>query len=122
MNATPVIMDFFNKWTLANTPNARVSTAQIQPAASICPTQNGKKHPAGGKNFKIHCSSDTPKVPAYTGATKPGNFKNCIAECARESQCSHAVYYNDKCWKKKGKPLPGGPVRAGANSKVAVKQ
>lgn len=118
IDATPVIMDFFNKWTLATTPGARGS-ALAAAAAPICPSKNGQTYGARGKNFKISCSADTPKTPAYTGATYPGSFAACIAQCANEAQCGHAVFYNDKCWKKKGKPSPS---KAGSNSRVAVKQ
>lgn len=119
MNATPAIMDFFNKWTLASTPGARTAYSAPSAPPLLCPAQNGKNHFAGGKDFKISCSADTPKTPAYTGATTPGNFRNCIAQCAADAQCGHAVYYNDKCWKKKGKP--GSIAKAGSNARVAVK-
>ena len=120
MNATPTIMEFFNKWTLATTPDARVSrtTTTGTTTGTICPSKNGQTYNAGGKNFKISCSADTPKTPAYTGATYPGSFAACMAQCAAEAQCGHAVYWKDKCWKKKGKP---GVLKAGDFSRVGTK-
>jgi hypothetical protein len=44
-----------------------------------------------------------------------------MAQCAGEAQCGHAVYFNDKCWKKKGRGSEG-LVKAGANARVGVKQ
>jgi hypothetical protein len=122
MNATPTIMDFFNKWTLATTPDAHVvktTGGGAAPPTTICPSKNGQIYNANGKNFKISCSADTPKTPAYTGATYPGSFAACMAQCAGEAQCGHAVYFNDKCWKKKGKP---GVSKSGDYSRVGVKQ
>lgn len=112
-------MNFFNKWTLASTPGARAAAAAPAAQPAICPSQNGKPYNADGKSFKISCSADTPKTPAYTGATKPGSFANCIKQCASEAQCGHAVFFNDKCWKKKGKP--SHIAKAGPNARVAVK-
>lgn len=112
-------MDFFNKWTLATTPGARSSS--VAPASgfgTICPSKNGQTYGAGGKHFKISCSADTPKTPAYTGATYPGSFAACMAQCAAEAQCGHAVYFKDKCWKKHGRP---GVSKAGDFSRVGVK-
>jgi hypothetical protein len=120
MDATPVIMDFFNKWTLSSTPGSHSAPPAAAPAAPLCPSKNGQTYNAGGKNFKISCSADTPKTPAYTRATYPGSFAACMAQCAGESQCGHAVYFNDKCWKKKGKGE--SLVKAGSNARVGVKQ
>lgn len=119
IDASSTILDFFNKWTLASTPDARtVKTSSGSP--TLCPSKNGQTYNAGGKNFKISCSADTPKTPAYTGATYPGSFAGCMAQCAAEAQCGHAVYYKDRCWKKKGKP--GSIVKAGNWARVGVKQ
>jgi hypothetical protein len=119
MDATPTIIDFFNKWTLASTPHGSAPAPPSGPPA-LCPSKNGQTFNTGGKNFKISCSADTPETPAYTGATYPGSFAGCMAQCAGEAQCGHAVYSNDKCWKKKGKG--GGLVKAGSNERVGVKQ
>lgn len=112
-------MDFFNKWTLRTTPGAPRQIAPAAAAPAICPSQNGKTYKADGKSFKISCSADTPKTPAYTGATKPGSFANCMKQCAADAKCGHAVFFNDKCWKKKGKPSK--IAKAGSNARVAVK-
>ena len=122
MNATPVIVDFFAKWTLASTPGARTLTAaSSQPLPPLCPSQNGKDYygAPGGKKFKIHCSSDTARTPAYTAATYPGSLRACIAQCAAEARCGHVVFIGDKCWKKVGRPVvvAGG----GESARVAVK-
>lgn len=121
MNATPLIMDFFEKWTLATTPSARTASysSSMNAPAPICPYKNGQQYWSSGKNFRISCSADTPNTPAYTGATMPGSFAACIAECAAEAQCGHAVYYYDRCWKKKGRP--SYIARAGDFARVAVK-
>ena len=121
MSATPVIMDFFNKWTLGTTPGAGAavsSTSNAQPP--LCPSQNNKNYSApGGRTFKIHCSSDTPKTPAYTAATYPGTLRACIAQCVTESKCGHVVFIDNKCWKKQGKPR--SVAKVGDNARVAVK-
>lgn len=122
MNATPAIMDFFNKWTLKTTPGGRAASppSKAPSAPAICPSQNGETYKSDhNKSFKISCSADTPSTPAYTGATKPGSFAACIKQCAGETQCGHAVFYNDKCWKKKGRPAKVAKART--NARVAVK-
>jgi poly(3-hydroxybutyrate) depolymerase len=119
MNATPVVMDFFNKWTLTTTPNARDTINSAPATDTICPSRNGQTYNADGKDFKISCSADTPSTPAYTYATYPGSFAGCLAQCAGEAQCGHAVYFNDRCWKKRGNPSK--VAGAGANARVGVK-
>lgn len=131
MNATPAIMDFFNKWTLNTTPGARgsmispsssSSTQQEQQQQPLCPSQNNKTYtPAGGSPFKILCGSDTPRTPAYTAATFPGTLRACIAQCAAESKCGHVVFIGEKCWKKVGRPGAGAVVGVGGDARVAVK-
>ena len=122
INATPLIMDFLNRWTLASTPGARASNTAIASSGSqppLCPAQNNKNYSApGGKKFKILCNWDTSETHAYTAATYPGTLRGCIAQCAADSKCGHVVFIDDKCWKKMGKP---GSVNKKGNAAIGQK-
>jgi hypothetical protein len=123
MDASATILDFFNKWTLSTTPDAHtvINSGGSSAPPTLCPSKNSQTYNAGGKNFKISCSADTPKTPAYTGPTYPGSLAGCMAQCAAEAQCGHVVYFKDRCWKKKGQP-ESTVVKAGDWARVGVKQ
>ena len=128
--ATPLTLDFFNKWTLASTPGARDSpnpqqnpsssgSSASKPQPPLCPSQTNKNYSApGGKTFRILCGSDTAKHPSYAAATYPGSLRGCVAQCAADNKCGHVVFYNDKCWKKMGKP---GSIDKTGSASVAQK-
>jgi poly(3-hydroxybutyrate) depolymerase len=126
MNATPMIMDFFNKWTLASTPGARASNSPASSSGAsnpsqppLCPSQNNRNYAApGGKTFRVLCGTDTRKHPAYTAATHPGSLRACITQCATDNKCGHVVFIDDKCWKNQGKP---GSIDKAENARVAQK-
>lgn len=129
LNGTPVVMDFFSKWTLANTPihstgssgsGGNAAAAPAPSASTICPAQNGKTYTSGSKQFKITCASDTPNK-AYGTATNTGDFAHCIAQCAGDSKCGHVVFNQGTCYTKSGAPSKF-TTSANGSCRVAVKQ
>jgi poly(3-hydroxybutyrate) depolymerase len=128
--ATPLIMDFFRKWTLASTPGGHDKPVTFPvpgseaPSDPLCPFFNDKIYHTPGKGlnrgifFRILCGSDTAKHPSYAAPTYPGSLEGCVQQCADDNKCGHVVFYKDKCWKKMGKP---GSIDETGNASVAQK-
>jgi len=132
LDGTPIVMDFFSKWTLANTPihstgssgstgtRSSPAAAPAPSASTICPAQDGKVYTSGSKNFKITCASDTTNQP-YGTATNTGDFAHCIAQCAGDSKCGHVAFNQGMCFTKTG--TPSKFIKSASGScRVAVKQ
>jgi len=117
-NATPIMFDFFNKWTLDSTPitninvnaissstaTSRSSTAPASTASTAsavsCPSSNGQNYTAvTGATFLIECGID--HAGGDMGSVSVKTFSDCINACANTAGCVDVSLSGVACYMKK---------------------
>ncbi|THW52879.1 alpha/beta-hydrolase [Aureobasidium pullulans] len=147
-DATPLLLAFWNKWTLDTTPynfvNATASTPIVSsttstrtsstvtptssiPSASLCPSVNGQTvTDSTGNMYKVTCSADN-SVGSYANAQAASSYLDCMNACdaAASAGCQGFTYVggangqnSGTCWLKKSM---GTYTGSGSNTISAVR-
>ncbi|CAD0088378.1 unnamed protein product, partial [Aureobasidium mustum] len=147
-DATPLLLSFWNKWTLDTTPynfiNATTSVTSSAtssptstsstaaptstiPSASLCPSANGQLvNDTNGNTYQVTCSADN-SVGSYANAQASTSYLDCMNACdaASSNGCVGFTYVggtngvgSGTCWLKKSM---GTYPASGSNTISAVR-